>query len=114
MEPAHSETGDCRVEPPATILVARLSMSHLVPLLEFNHFTRMMRLGQYCPIEHERLTENRRYFWPGERIPRVYRWLRLCKDSWSLTQTRPAISKTKSRSLTGNDHAQVPHSLELG
>src|SRR6516165_5490894 len=37
MEPAHSETGDCRVEPPASILVARLSMSHLVPLLEFNH-----------------------------------------------------------------------------
>ena len=36
MEPAHSETGDCRVEPPASILVARLSMSHLVPLLEFN------------------------------------------------------------------------------
>ena len=65
-------------------------------------------------IGHERLTENRRYFWPGERIPRVYRWLRLCKDSWSLTQTRPAFSKTKSRSLTGNDHAQVPHSLELG
>jgi putative DNA methylase len=27
MEPAHSETGDCRVEPPASILVARLSMS---------------------------------------------------------------------------------------
>jgi hypothetical protein len=25
-----------RVEPPASILVARLSMSHLVPLLEFN------------------------------------------------------------------------------
>jgi len=24
MEPAHSETGDCRVEPPASILVARL------------------------------------------------------------------------------------------
>ena len=39
MEPAHSETGDCRVEPPASILVARLSMSHLVPLLEFNHAT---------------------------------------------------------------------------
>ena len=37
MEPAHSESGDCRVEPPASILVARLSMSHLVPLLEFNH-----------------------------------------------------------------------------
>ena len=37
MEPAHSETGDCRVEPPASILVAPLSMSHLVPLLEFNH-----------------------------------------------------------------------------
>ena len=37
MEPAHSETGDCRVEPPASILAARLSMSHLVPLLEFNH-----------------------------------------------------------------------------
>src|SRR5271165_2000425 len=36
MEPAHSETGDCRVEPPASILVARLSMSHLVPLLDFN------------------------------------------------------------------------------
>src|SRR5260370_22641972 len=36
MEPGHSETGDCRVEPPASILVARLSMSHLVPLLEFN------------------------------------------------------------------------------
>src|SRR5215469_6966151 len=36
MEPAHSETGDCRVEPPASILVARLSMSHLVSLLEFN------------------------------------------------------------------------------
>jgi hypothetical protein len=36
MEPAHSETGDCRVEPPASILFARLSMSHLVPLLEFN------------------------------------------------------------------------------
>jgi hypothetical protein len=36
MEPAHSETGNCRVEPPASILVARLSMSHLVPLLEFN------------------------------------------------------------------------------
>jgi hypothetical protein len=36
MEPAHSETGDCRVEPPASILVARLSMSHSVPLLEFN------------------------------------------------------------------------------
>jgi hypothetical protein len=36
MEPAHSETGDCRVEPPASILVARLSMSHLVPLLQFN------------------------------------------------------------------------------
>jgi hypothetical protein len=36
MEPAHSETGDCKVEPPASILVARLSMSHLVPLLEFN------------------------------------------------------------------------------
>ena len=36
MEPAQSETGDCRVEPPASILVARLSMSHLVPLLEFN------------------------------------------------------------------------------
>src|ERR1700736_3249704 len=36
MEPAHSEAGDCRVEPPASILVARLSMSHLVPLLEFN------------------------------------------------------------------------------
>jgi hypothetical protein len=36
MEPAHSETGDCRVEPPASILVARLSMSHLAPLLEFN------------------------------------------------------------------------------
>ena len=35
-EPAHSETRDCRVEPPASILVARLSMSHLVPLLEFN------------------------------------------------------------------------------
>src|SRR5271165_2715280 len=30
-------TGDCRVEPPASILVERLSMSHLVPLLEFNH-----------------------------------------------------------------------------
>ena len=37
MEPAHSETGDCRVETPTSILVARLSMSHLVPLLEFNH-----------------------------------------------------------------------------
>ena len=36
MEPAHSGTRDCRVEPPASILVARLSMSHLVPLLEFN------------------------------------------------------------------------------
>jgi hypothetical protein len=36
MEPAHSETGDCRVDPPASILVARLSMSQLVPLLEFN------------------------------------------------------------------------------
>src|SRR5271165_4535738 len=35
-EPAQSETGDCRVEPPESILVARLSMSHLVPLLEFN------------------------------------------------------------------------------
>src|ERR1700722_13873164 len=39
MEPAHSETGDGRVEPPASILVARLSMSHLVPLLEFNQGT---------------------------------------------------------------------------
>src|SRR6202011_3723750 len=36
MEPTHSEAGDCRVEPPASILVARLSMSHLVPLFEFN------------------------------------------------------------------------------
>src|SRR5271165_7651447 len=36
MEPAQSETGDCRVEPAESILVARLSMSHLVPLLEFN------------------------------------------------------------------------------
>src|SRR5271165_4496963 len=35
-EPAQSETGDCRVEPAESILVARLSMSHLVPLLEFN------------------------------------------------------------------------------
>src|SRR5271167_1132199 len=32
---AHSETEDCRVDPAASILVARLSMSHLVPLLEF-------------------------------------------------------------------------------
>jgi hypothetical protein len=40
MEPAHSETGDRRVEPSASILVARLSMSHLVPLLEFNHSKR--------------------------------------------------------------------------
>jgi CubicO group peptidase (beta-lactamase class C family) len=47
MEPAHSETGDCRVEPPASIFVARLSMSHLVPLLEFN------QLGQRS-IEMER------------------------------------------------------------
>ena len=43
MEPAHSDTGDCRVEPPASILVARLSMSHLVPLLEFNLMDRAVR-----------------------------------------------------------------------
>src|SRR6516164_7645856 len=37
MEPAHSETGDCRVARPASILVAGLSMWHLIPLMEFNH-----------------------------------------------------------------------------
>jgi hypothetical protein len=44
MEPVHSETGDYRVEPPASILVARLSMSHLVPLLEFNHLRKLLGL----------------------------------------------------------------------
>jgi hypothetical protein len=50
MEPAHSETRHCRVEPPASILVTRLSMSHLVPLLEFNHSEARYQLYQslYC------------------------------------------------------------------
>src|SRR5271166_2821323 len=28
---------NCRRDPPAKVLAARISMSHLVPLLEFNH-----------------------------------------------------------------------------
>ena len=51
MQPA-SDTGDCRVEPPASILVARLSMSHLVPLLEFNLMDRAVR---DCLVTHEAL-----------------------------------------------------------
>jgi hypothetical protein len=47
MEPVHSETGDCRVEPPASILVARLCMSHLVPLLEFNQCSLTRRFGNF-------------------------------------------------------------------
>jgi hypothetical protein len=50
MEPAHSETGDCRVEPPASILVARLSMSRLVPLSEFNQWP--YHDHETKPIEH--------------------------------------------------------------
>ena len=61
MEPAHSETGDCRVEPPESILVARLSMSHLVPLLEFNQYpSSSWRSCRYLNDEFPPCTTRRR------------------------------------------------------
>jgi hypothetical protein len=46
-QPAHN----CRRDPPAKVLAARISMSHLVALLEFNHYQSAQLLDKILSAE---------------------------------------------------------------